>query len=532
MAPMPPGVESTFLRRQHVSAARRAVFILAGAALVVLQGCTPLTQAMAQEEIEEQAAGHLSCVARQRCAARGFPAGVPAQAFATDGCTGWPDEVVLSCCIDHDMAYWCGGSRKARKQADAGLRACVKEKYGEWPGPVVGWMMQAAVTTAGSPHLPTYWRWGYGHEFGGGYCDDPGPDEQASAEPAGETLLVASALEARLPQLMKQADVQGFTMAVAKHGKTVWSFAHGLASAELERPATTGTIFEAASLGKVVLALITLRLADQGVIDLDEHLAESFAYPLLDHDTRYEDLTPRLLLQHASGLPNWGGWALDEDRDAVQFIGKPGDGFGYSGEGYVVLQRFVEFRTGRSLEELFVDLAAEAGMTSSSFISHAAATENYAQAWKEDGTERSIILFNRPIASFSLVSTAEDLAHFTAFYFQGGGLSELAYQESLRAFNPVASDAWGVHIPDGASIAWTLSWARLETGEDRVYFHAGNNGEFRSFMAYSPKHDIAVALMSNGTGGLSFLSEVLGPLIGNIKPAAVWWGYEEASPAE
>jgi hypothetical protein len=51
-------------------------------------------------------------------------------------------------------------------------------------------------------------------------------------------------------------------------------------------------------------------------------------------------------------------------------------------------------------------------------------------------------------------------------------------------------------------------------------------------MAYSPKHDIAVALMSNGTGGLSFLSEVLGPLIGDIKPAAVWWGYEEASSAE
>ena len=89
----------------------------------------------------------------------------------TDGCTGWPDDVVLNCCIDHDMAYWCGGSREDRKQAVAALRDCVVAAYGEWPGPVLGWMMQAGASSAGSPHLPMYWRWGYGHAFGGGNSD-------------------------------------------------------------------------------------------------------------------------------------------------------------------------------------------------------------------------------------------------------------------------------------------------------------------------------------------------------------------------
>jgi CubicO group peptidase (beta-lactamase class C family) len=187
----------------------------------------------------------------------------------------------------------------------------------------------------------------------------------------------------------------------------------------------------------------------------------------------------------------------------------------------------VEFRTGRSLEELFVELAAEAGMTDSSFISHAARTDQYAQAWRADGTERAIIVFDRPIASFSLVSTAEDLARFTAYYFQRGGLSEAAYAESLRSFNTAAADAWGFHIPDGAEISWTLAWAAQEMGDTRVYFHAGNNGEFRSFLAYAPGRDVAVALMANGIHGLGFLSEVLEPLVGEITPAAVWWGYEE-----
>ena len=237
---------------------------------------------------------------------------------------------------------------------------------------------------------------------------------RSEPEPADRTSAVIADLDARIPALMEAADVHGFTIAVAEHGELVWSTAYGMASVELDRAATTETIFEAASLGKVVFALITLSLADRGVIDLDERLADDFEYALLDHDERYAELTPRLILQHASGLPNWGGWALDEKRDPVQFIGSPGEGFGYSGEAYVALQRFVEFRSERSLADLFVELAAEVGMTDSSFISHAVGTDQYAQAWRSDGTERAIIAFDRPIASFSLVSTAEDLARFTA----------------------------------------------------------------------------------------------------------------------
>lgn len=331
---------------------------------------------------------------------------------------------------------------------------------------------------------------------------------------------------ARIPALMETAGVHGFTIAVAEHGKLIWSKAYGMASSELDRPATNETIFEAASIGKVILALITLRLADRGVIDLDGRLADHFKYALLDHDRRYTKLTPRLILQHASGLPNWGGWALDEDRDPVQFIAQPGEGFGYSGEAYIALQRFVEFRTGRGLEELLGELAAEAGMTDSSFISHAAATDQYARAWRADGTERDIIVFDRPFASFSLISTAEDLARFTAFFFSGGGLTPAAHAESIRPSNPAPPDAWGSHIPGGAKISWTLAWAVQEIGPRRVYFHAGNNGEFRSFCAYAPDRDVAVAVMANGVNGLGFLSEILEPLIGEITPAAVWWGYE------
>ena len=139
---------------------------------------------------------------------------------------------------------------------------------------------------------------------------------------------------------------------------------------------------------------------------------------------------------------------------------------------------------------------------------------------------REIFLFDKPGAAYSLVATAEDLARFASYYFYQSGLSAEVYRESIRSHNPVTSDAWGAHIPQGATIAWTLAWGVQEYQGGRLYFHAGNNGGFRSFFAYSRERDLGVALMTNGSDGLSFLSEIFNPIIGDISPVAVWWGYE------
>jgi hypothetical protein len=77
--------------------------------------------------------------------------------FTTDGCSHWPDDSWLGCCIVHDITYWCGGSAQDRKDADQELMQCVNSKNSP-----VGTIMYSGVRIAGSPWLPTPWRWGYG----------------------------------------------------------------------------------------------------------------------------------------------------------------------------------------------------------------------------------------------------------------------------------------------------------------------------------------------------------------------------------
>ncbi len=87
--------------------------------------------------------------------------------FTTDGCSMFPegtnDEAFLwhSCCVEHDFAYWKGGTEEDRALADETLRACV-ERAGE---PNIASMMHTGVRMGGSPIWPTSYRWGYGWPY-------------------------------------------------------------------------------------------------------------------------------------------------------------------------------------------------------------------------------------------------------------------------------------------------------------------------------------------------------------------------------
>jgi hypothetical protein len=89
----------------------------------------------------------------------------PPRRFTTDGCSMFPDDGWVSCCVEHDFEYWCGGSSEDRHNADTRLRECVAQKKSE----MLGWPMWAGVRVGGIPWSPFPWRWGYGWDCCRGY---------------------------------------------------------------------------------------------------------------------------------------------------------------------------------------------------------------------------------------------------------------------------------------------------------------------------------------------------------------------------
>jgi hypothetical protein len=96
----------------------------------------------------------------------------PTKRFLTDGCSRFPDTSWnVECCIEHDIAYWCGGTPEQRKAADAAFGECVAgNSFG-----AMGNSMELGVRVGGHPLWPTHYRWGYGHAYSPGYPEDSAP---------------------------------------------------------------------------------------------------------------------------------------------------------------------------------------------------------------------------------------------------------------------------------------------------------------------------------------------------------------------
>ena len=93
--------------------------------------------------------------------------------FSSDGCSLFPDRSLMNeedwceCCVEHDKAYWQGGTEEERKLADSIFRECILAKTQD---EALAEIMYRGVRIGGSPYFPTWYRWGYGWNFQHGYA--------------------------------------------------------------------------------------------------------------------------------------------------------------------------------------------------------------------------------------------------------------------------------------------------------------------------------------------------------------------------
>jgi hypothetical protein len=104
--------------------------------------------------------------------------------FTSDGCSLFPDRNMIlkqdwcGCCLQHDIAYWKGGTEAQRLFADTALKECVFEETGD---EALSETVFNGVRLGGSPYFYSWYRWGYGWSFERKYGPLT-PEEEADAE--------------------------------------------------------------------------------------------------------------------------------------------------------------------------------------------------------------------------------------------------------------------------------------------------------------------------------------------------------------
>lgn len=339
--------------------------------------------------------------------------------------------------------------------------------------------------------LPAGNAWAQDIEFLDG---GPGCSNRGSAGPATAGQPWGDRLARDLPGILLESGVPGASVAVVEGDEVAWCEGFGARNAETVEPVEPSTLFEAASLSKPVFAYVVLRLADRGVIDLDRPLAEYLSYERLEHDPRHRRITPRMVLSHQTGLPNWGGDPLELQAD-------PGT-FGYSGEGFVYLQRVVERVTGEDLQALARREAFEPlGLTSTSYVWLDVFEGRAASGHDRIGGAVPLQRFDEPNAAFSLVTTAEDYARFLAAMMQGEGLKA----ETAEALRTGWIDAAGWSLPEegAGKVSWGLGIGIQEGRAGKALWHWGQRPRFTAYAIGYPERRRALVVFLNAGHGLS-----------------------------
>lgn len=321
-----------------------------------------------------------------------------------------------------------------------------------------------------------------------------------------------------LDSLMLDADVPGISFAVFDDSGVVYEYVSGTKSRPDGAPVDRNTTFEAASISKAVFAYLVLSLVQDGLLDLDAPLgAVVDEVPEVAYDSRSDRLTPRLLLSHQGGLPNWRSRMNFEARsyselfspdDTLRFLADPGSGYRYSGEGYVLLQRIVEEDTGTGLADLARARVFEPlGMTRTSFLFDDETRRNTSDGHDREGTPDKWEI-SLPLASSTLHTTASDLGKFG---------SHLASE--IQRNGPFASLAVPtVSVQDGpeGELAWGLGLGIVITGGRRYVYHGGNNVIFIADLMYGVEENIGYVLLTNSSNGQRMIEDVERRVLGRV----------------
>ncbi len=91
-------------------------------------------------------------------------------------------------------------------------------------------------------------------------------------------------------------------VAIMDNGKIVYSEGFGMANREKNIPVTNNTIFNIGSVSKVYVMAAIMKLVDQGKVSLDDPITK-YIPEFTMADPRYKNITVRMILDHANGLP-------------------------------------------------------------------------------------------------------------------------------------------------------------------------------------------------------------------------------------
>lgn len=314
-------------------------------------------------------------------------------------------------------------------------------------------------------------------------------------------------LDADVPRGLTENKVPSVSIAEVRDGKITLIYAYGKQDANTV--ATPKTLYNIASLTKPITAQVAMRLISEGVFTLDEPMAPTWTDPDIANDERRKLLTPRIALTHQTGFANWRSMT----NNKLTFKFTPGTDYGYSGEGFEYLARFMEKKTGVPLDVNAKKLVFEPlGMKETAFTHQSWFDGRVAAPADETGAWLAPQFADRPISADKVYTTAHDYALLLQAVIEDKGVTpqvaaerdrvQVNLKQKLCPTLPSAN-----LCPD--ALGSGLSWQILRFGKTTVLMHTGHDPGLYTFAYVVPATRSGAVILTNGENGKMIIPAIL-----------------------
>ena len=337
-----------------------------------------------------------------------------------------------------------------------------------------------------------------------------------------------------LEERMEAYNIPGIGIAVAEDGEVAWAAGYGSAEVGTDRTVDADTLFQGASISKVVNAFAAMQQVQAGTLDLDTDINQYLtSWRLPENElTRRHPVTLRGILSHSAGLTVHGFGGIQYGKPIptlVQIITGEADGYRavevdippgseqrYSGGGTCVAQLILEDVTGRTFAELVEEnIFGPLGLARSTFedrLPDDPTLENYSAEHDEQGelAEGRWGMYPTKAAGGLWTTPSEYLRFLAEIRRAWHGRSELLSQEIARTMltrQPGGAFALGPRVVNDGALM------RIQ--------HGGSNQGFQCDAQMYIDSGKGAVVMTNGAGGMPLYWEVLNA----IASEHLWPGY-------
>ena len=312
-------------------------------------------------------------------------------------------------------------------------------------------------------------------------------------------------------QFMKDHQIPGMAIGVVHQSQVIFTGEFGSKNFLLSGPITSHTVFNLASISKLFVAAAIIKLAHQGIIDLDAPVANYLPYFQLKQKV-YRFITIRHLLTHRSGLPRGPKFLLfpPEHDDAslkrsvirlkhLDITVNPGGKWRYSNIGYNILGALIAEVTGQSFESYIRDhIFLPLEMYDTTYFKAEIPAEQMACPHFRQGETILTAIDNdhRPYApSAGLFSTLHDMIHWAQAHLANGSYNEF-HLYPADVFPQVLIPQAETGLPSSEQYMG-LGWFLGTYKGHRLAGHSGEQVGYKSHFLLLPDDHLGVIVMIN-----------------------------------